>query len=75
MLFVEFKDSSDIHVGLIDGLVFHLGLPFSANELPGKISLVEAVLGIVNRAIRQILWGFVKVEVRRKSMLLAPLCG
>lgn len=72
VLFVEFKNSSNIHVGLIDSLVFHLRLPFSADELSRKITVVEAVLGIVDCAIREILWGFVQIMVRSKGMLLAP---
>lgn len=53
ILLVELQDDTHIVVRLVDSLILGLCLPFRANKLPWKITLVVAVLGVMDGAV----WG------------------
>lgn len=69
MLLVELQDNTHVVVGLIDSLVLGFCLAFRANELAWKITLVIAVLGVMNGSV----WGvFGRVPV---LVLVLVCCG
>lgn len=50
---VELQDDAHVFVGLVDSLILGLCLAFRASELAWKITLVAAVLGVMDSAV----WG------------------